>query len=101
MYNVSPDRQAIVLGHGSATLPKSFEVEGFTIQGRVKGHSGANILVNGVLKATSGHDGTFSIPNVKPGSYEFEVTAGRKTIQSLIYKAYYSNFAYYFRQVPF
>ncbi len=52
------------------------QVEGFTVMGRVKGHSGASIFINGVLKATSNHDGTFSIPNMKPGQYEFEVTAG-------------------------
>lgn len=74
---MSPDRQEVTLDHASAKLSKTFEVEGFTVQGRVKGHSGAKIFVNGVEKAVSGHDGTFSIANVKPGSYEFEVVAGK------------------------
>jgi len=73
---VSPDRQEFVLEHGSKGLPIDFEVEGFTIQGKVKGLSQASILVNGEVKAQSGHDGTFTIQKMKPGSYEFHVLAG-------------------------
>jgi len=76
VYNVNPDRLDVDLGHSSMELSPAFEVEGFTVQGRVKGHSGASVLVNGELKAKSGHDGTFTIAKMKPGTYEFEVTAG-------------------------
>jgi len=74
---VNPDRLDIQLKHAPLELVNGFEVEGFTVLGKVKGLSGATILVNGEAKATSGHDGSFSIPKMKPGTYEFEITAGK------------------------
>jgi hypothetical protein len=83
VYNVNPDRMAVELDHASVELKSHFEVEGFTVQGRVKGLSGATILVNGEARATSGHDGTFTIAKMKPGIYEFEVVAGNAINQSV------------------
>lgn len=55
-----------------------FEVDGFTVLGKVKSLKGsvATILVDGKVRATSGQDGSFSIPKMKQGTYEFEVMAG-------------------------
>lgn len=100
---MSPTVQEILLEHGSAHLPKAFEVQGFTVQGKVKGHSGAKVFVNGVMKATSGHDGSFSIANMKAGTYEFEVTAGSQSIYpkiNICIVRFLNFFFYYFRQVP-
>jgi len=76
VYNVNPDRMAVEVGHSSMELTTAFEVEGFTVQGKVRGHAGASVLVNGEVRATSGHDGAFTIAKMKPGVYEFEVMAG-------------------------
>lgn len=76
VYSVNPANLDFELLHSSKQLTPNFEVEGFTVNGRVKGLSGASILINGEIKATSGHDGTFSIVKMKPGTYEFEVNAG-------------------------
>lgn len=80
VYSVNPTHLNFELGHSSLQLEPNFEVEGFTVNGRVKGLSGASVLVNGEVKATSGHDGTFTIARMKPGSYEFEVMAGKIVI---------------------
>lgn len=76
VYSVSPTHLNFELEHATKQLAPNFEVEGFTVQGRVKGLSGASIMIDGELKATAGHDGTFSIPKMKAGTYEFEVNAG-------------------------
>lgn len=77
VYSVTPGNLDFELGHSSLQLKPNFEVEGFTVMGKVKGLPGASILVDGENKATSGHDGKFSIAKMKPGTYEFEVTAGK------------------------
>ncbi|CAL8114222.1 unnamed protein product [Orchesella dallaii] len=75
VYSVTPNLLNFELGHSSLKLEPNFEVEGFTVQGLVKGPPGASIVVNGEVRATSGHDGTFTIQRMKPGTYEFEVNA--------------------------
>ena len=63
--------------HESLVLPTKFQVEGFTVQGRVKDLSGASVLVNGKVQAVTGSDGTFNIARMKPGTYEFQVVSGK------------------------
>jgi len=76
VYNVSPERVDISLNHHSIELA-GFEVDGFTVLGKVKGPPGATISVIGEVRATSGDDGSFSIPKMKQGTYDFEIKAGK------------------------
>lgn len=78
MYNLSPDRLEFELKHQSVQLEKGFEVEGFSVNGKVTNIVGASVIVNGEVRAKSGTNGEFTISKMKPGTYDFEVTAGNK-----------------------
>ena len=76
-YDVVPPNLDLEVKHESLLLKTNFQVEGFTVQGRVKDLAGATILVNGKVEAVSKSDGTFSLPRMKPGTYNFEVQSDK------------------------
>ncbi|CAL1545393.1 unnamed protein product [Lymnaea stagnalis] len=74
-FDVEPGKLDFQVGHGSVLLKEKFEVAGFSVSGRVLdkengvGIAKAAIIINGKDQTVSGADGSFSLENMKTGTY--------------------------------
>lgn len=79
--HIQPEFVEIDVLKESLELRDSFEVTGFSIEGRVltsangKGVAGAKIKFNGKDVATTHTDGSYTLANIKGGSYAIQVSA--------------------------
>lgn len=79
--HIQPEFVEIDVLKESVELRDSFEVTGFSIEGRVltsangKGVAGAKIKLNGKDVATTHTDGSYTLSNIQSGSYAIQVSA--------------------------
>lgn len=80
-FDVIPSKVSFKLGHHSLLLEEKFQVQGFSVGGRVlasangKGIDGARVLLNGRQEAETRPDGQFHLENMKAGTYSVQVIA--------------------------
>lgn len=81
-FNINPLSIEAEIKNDDEKLAKSFEITGFTASGRVllseqnkKGVSAAKIKIDGKEIATTGNDGSFTLKNIKDGTYTVKVEA--------------------------
>ncbi|XP_059172926.1 BOS complex subunit NOMO1-like [Physella acuta] len=74
-FDVEPEKLEFEVSHGSVILKEKFEIAGFSVSGKVLdkengvGIPKATIIINGKDQTTSGSDGSFSLENMKTGTY--------------------------------
>lgn len=79
--HIQPEFVEIEVLKESLELRDSFEVTGFSIEGRVltsvngKGVAGAKIMFNGKEVAITHTDGSYALANIKGGTYAIQVSA--------------------------
>ncbi|UYV83027.1 hypothetical protein LAZ67_22001818 [Cordylochernes scorpioides] len=78
-FEVSPPKYDLMVGSGSVNLPTKFQVQGFSVSGRVlrksqgPGVGGAQIYLDGREQATTDEQGLYHLENMRAGSYKLEV----------------------------
>lgn len=78
-FDVLPGRLDIQVQHGPVTLKDIFQVEGFSVSGRVlnkaggAGVSGASVLVDGKAVSKTDASGMYHLENMKTGSYRLQI----------------------------
>ncbi|OWF46756.1 nodal modulator 1-like [Mizuhopecten yessoensis] len=78
-FDVLPGRLDIEVQHGPVTLKEIFQVEGFSVSGRVltkaggAGVSGATVLVGGKTVSRTEADGLYHLENMKTGTYRIQI----------------------------
>ncbi|XP_060065049.1 BOS complex subunit NOMO2-like [Ylistrum balloti] len=78
-FDVLPGRLDIQVQHGPVTLKDIFQVEGFSVSGRVlnkaggAGVSGASVLVDGKAVSRTEADGMYHLENMKTGTYRLQI----------------------------
>ncbi|BFZ14363.1 hypothetical protein BsWGS_17402 [Bradybaena similaris] len=74
-FDVAPGKLDFQVEHGSVLLQKKFEVAGFSVNGKVLdkengvGIARATIVINGKDQTVSAADGSYSLENMKTGTY--------------------------------
>jgi len=74
-FDVEPDRLEFIVSHASVALPTTFKIAGFSVIGKVLDKPGGSgipkvqILVNDKDTTVSADDGSFSLENMKTGTY--------------------------------
>jgi hypothetical protein len=83
VFEVHPPSLSLTVTNDSITVQPSFEVQGFTVSGRVlfseqgSGVNKAQVFVNGHLAATTDQSGTYTLSNITTGSYHLLVEADK------------------------
>ncbi|KAK3103627.1 hypothetical protein FSP39_020627 [Pinctada imbricata] len=78
-FDVRPEKLDFTVTHMPMVLQKSFQVEGFSVKGRVvnsqkgSGINNAKIYINSKLLTSTGVDGTYHLENMKAGTYQIHV----------------------------
>lgn len=78
-FEISPKELRAQVSHGSLLVPQRFELLGFSIPGRVVdarggGVGGAKILIDGVERASTSADGTYTLDKVRSGTFTIEAS---------------------------
>lgn len=82
-YEVTPDKQEIVVGHEDITLQQPFKVEGFSISGIVRKSAGkdpvvgAKVVLDKTRSATTDTEGRYTFQNVQSGKHKIRVTTDK------------------------
>lgn len=81
-FNISPSFVEAEIKTDNVQLQESFEITGFSASGKVllsqnkkTGVADAIIKIDGQVVATTGSDGSYTLKNVKDGSYNLQVSA--------------------------
>ncbi|GBG60819.1 hypothetical protein CBR_g12556 [Chara braunii] len=88
VFDVSPQSQKVVVGHGKTTVDPPFQVTGFSIGGWVRdgagqGIEGASILIDGVERVVTDDTGKYKIDQVTSARYTIEARKGTYKFSSL------------------
>ncbi|XP_074644327.1 BOS complex subunit NOMO3-like isoform X2 [Tubulanus polymorphus] len=88
-FDVIPAKLDFKIAHESINFDKPFQVAGFSVAGRVldsksgSGISGARVRVNGKDHTTTGADGSYTLENMKTGTYSIEIAADKIAFDDL------------------
>ncbi|XP_029831947.3 nodal modulator 3 [Ixodes scapularis] len=81
-FDMAPKQAAFSVGHGSYRFPAKFQVQGFSVSGKVlespsgPGVAQAEVYLGGAKAATTDASGGFQLENMKAGQYVLQVRAG-------------------------
>lgn len=91
-FDMAPKQAAFVVGHGDYRFPSKFQVQGFSVSGKVwetasgPGITQAEVYLGNAKVATTDTSGTFHLENMKAGQYTLQVRAPGMTFDPFLVK---------------